>query len=381
MTWTDYGIEPYKFKAIKLPDDQLSDIGILIGRFEPLHNGHLDLISFAYSRCKKLIILVGSARNARDHHNPFSFEERQSLILEVLKNRGIEDISVCPIGDHTYIDTNWIIEVQDRVEAVCEEVFNKSSENLNVKIFGHYKDRSSYYLNIFPDWEPIHMEQKRSLDATDIRVNFFLEKDSNKRGTYLNEVLPNIVPEETIKFLINFINNKADIWSYISDEWIYGINYIKDHTPKGQFVFGYNTVDAVVINNGYVLLIKRKHKPGQGRWALPGGFIKMKQGEDIHDAVIRELVEETKIGVSKGLLENSIKKERVFGNGHRSFRGYSITLVKLFAFKFSKLPEVKGADDAEKAKWFPLAKLPEMEDQFFEDHYHIIKYMTNFVED
>jgi bifunctional NMN adenylyltransferase/nudix hydrolase len=35
-------------------------------------------------------------------------------------------------------------------------------------------------------------------------------------------------------------------------------------------------------------------------------------------------------------------------------------------------PEVAGSDDAEEARWVPIAELPSLEDQFHDDHFHIL---------
>jgi 8-oxo-dGTP diphosphatase len=54
-------------------------------------------------------------------------------------------------------------------------------------------------------------------------------------------------------------------------------------------------VGGVVIHEGRVLLIRRGQPPMEGRWSIPGGIVEL--GETIADAVMRELKEETGIGV------------------------------------------------------------------------------------
>ena len=106
---------------------------------------------------------------------------------------------------------------------------------------------------------------------------------------------------------------------------------------------------------------------------MPGGFLNT--NERIIDGTLRELKEETKIDCPLPVLRGSIKWQHVFDEPDRSLRGRTITHASLFELKPGPLPKVKGSDDAEKAKWIPLTVVEKMEDQMFEDHYHIGQYM------
>jgi bifunctional NMN adenylyltransferase/nudix hydrolase len=46
--------------------------------------------------------------------------------------------------------------------------------------------------------------------------------------------------------------------------------------------------------------------------------------------------------------------------------------VHYFDLQDDRLPEVKGSDDAAHAQWVPIAQLPSIEEQLFEDHFHIL---------
>ena len=133
------------------------------------------------------------------------------------------------------------------------------------------------------------------------------------------------------------------------------------------------TTDAVVVQSGHILLVRRRAEPGKGLYAMPGGFLN--PSERIKDGVIRELREETKIKVPDPVLRGSIKAREVYDKPDRSLRGRTITHAYLIELQPGELPKVKGSDDAEKAKWVPISVFEKMEDQMFEDHYHIIKDM------
>lgn len=132
----------------------------------------------------------------------------------------------------------------------------------------------------------------------------------------------------------------------------------------GPFV----TLDALVVSQGHVLLVRRGRCPGKGLLALPGGFLE--PGEFLLDGALRELQEET--GLDLGGLDSELKGVKVFDHPERSQRGRTITHVHHFELRSTALPEVKGADDAAEARWLPLPLIPETEGEFFEDHYHIL---------
>ena len=58
--------------------------GIYIGRFQPLHLGHLQTIKFALEQTEQLILILGSDRVAPDIKNPWSSEERIKMIQSCL---------------------------------------------------------------------------------------------------------------------------------------------------------------------------------------------------------------------------------------------------------------------------------------------------------
>ncbi|GAF03097.1 NUDIX domain-containing protein [Saccharicrinis fermentans] len=111
------------------------------------------------------------------------------------------------------------------------------------------------------------------------------------------------------------------------------------------------TVDVILITKGkqpQILLIERKHEPYEGCWAFPGGFLDM--DEDLETAALRELQEETHI-------QNiQIKQFKSYGGVQRDPRGRTISVV-FYAF-IEDVLMVQPGDDASKAKWFSLEKIP-----------------------
>jgi len=113
------------------------------------------------------------------------------------------------------------------------------------------------------------------------------------------------------------------------------------------------TVDVVVFRSAggkrKVLLIKRGKAPFKGKWALPGGFIRM--DEPLEVSALRELKEET------GIVPRKLEQLACFGDPGRDPRGRVITIAYTASVP-SKAAAAKGMDDAAEARWFDADDLP-----------------------
>ncbi len=113
------------------------------------------------------------------------------------------------------------------------------------------------------------------------------------------------------------------------------------------------TTDCVIFgfdgNKLRVLLVKRGIEPYKGRWAFPGGFIKM--DESAEDGALRELQEET------GLTGAFIRQFHTFSDPNRDPRERVITIAY---YALVRMKEVIGGDDADEAQWFALDEVPQL---------------------
>jgi 8-oxo-dGTP diphosphatase len=112
------------------------------------------------------------------------------------------------------------------------------------------------------------------------------------------------------------------------------------------------TVDVIIATHERkprVLLIRRRHDPFAGTWAIPGGFVDM--DESLEEAATRELREET------GVVTKELEQLYTFGEPGRDPRGRTISVVYLARVDPKKV-KPRAADDAAEVGWHPLAKLP-----------------------
>ena len=110
-----------------------------------------------------------------------------------------------------------------------------------------------------------------------------------------------------------------------------------------------------------VLLVERGIEPYKGKWAFPGGFLKM--DETAEEGALRELREET------GLERAYIQQFHTVSDPHRDPRERVITIAY---YALVKIQEVHGGDDAASARWFPLSEIPSL--AF--DHDYILRMAT-----
>lgn len=62
---------------------KLYKLGMVLGRFQVLHNGHVNMVRRALDLCDIVVVYIGSSQASRTQTNPFSYEERRDMFAEV----------------------------------------------------------------------------------------------------------------------------------------------------------------------------------------------------------------------------------------------------------------------------------------------------------
>src|SRR5262245_26037467 len=113
------------------------------------------------------------------------------------------------------------------------------------------------------------------------------------------------------------------------------------------------TVDVVIFTlqerELHVLLVKRKHWPFEGRWAIPGGFVNM--SESLELAARRELEEET------GVRDIYLEQLYTFGDPKRDPRTRVIS-VAYIALVSADTQTLRVSEESTDVRWFPVRALP-----------------------
>jgi len=126
-------------------------VGLLVGRFQPFHLGHLEAVKYALRRVDYLYIVVGSAQRSHERDNPFTAAERIAMIKGALDGSSVNPSKwmAIPIAD---ADSHslWVSTVESMVPKF-DVVFTNDAltfllfkeEGIDVKAVP-YLDRSKY---------------------------------------------------------------------------------------------------------------------------------------------------------------------------------------------------------------------------------------------
>jgi cytidyltransferase-like protein len=263
--------------------------GVVIGRFQPIHKGHISVIKQALDIADNVIICVGSSSNESTFknplamqrytfRNPFSFKERKEMIIFSLKELFGDDfrwkdddigiigrIKIIPIVDY-YNDeigcSAWVYHVMTQLsQAYSNDIFEKG----NSCYIGHYKDDSSEYLNWFKFMTFIPCKQDETMGlihATDIR-NAMLNGNMDSVKPYISDY---VFQKLKVHYKFEKTHAKVNLSKNNSDDY------------KTIVIFGDN------------ILLAENKLPRFSELDLPASFIKNKQKVLLGDEFVNVII-------------------------------------------------------------------------------------------
>jgi len=274
--------------------------GLFIGRFQPYHLGHKSATLAIAREVDYVVIGIGSADKSHMADNPFTAKERADMIARSLGS-GV-NYTVVQIPDiHDY--RRWV----EHVVSVAPKFDVVYTNNALVRdLF----EKSGYCVR--------GVRRDVPIDATDVREMIrtgsgFLAY-AVPRGTL--EVIAECGGEKRLRDIFESAHGRPSL-----------------------------TVDALVMLENKLLLVRRKHDPFKDMWALPGGFV---EKECIEDALRRELMEETSLAAKDLVLIG------VYSALGRDPRGHVVSVA--YEAKAEGTP--KAGDDAKELGLFSLDSLP-----------------------
>ncbi|ERS83909.1 MULTISPECIES: bifunctional nicotinamide-nucleotide adenylyltransferase/Nudix hydroxylase [unclassified Halomonas] len=344
------------------PDSPDFDCLVFIGRFQPPHLGHLAVIHEALKRARQVIVLVGSSWQARSLRNPWRFVERQAMLRSAFDDEENARLAVVPLLDALYNNDVWVRDVQRKVRDIASPLGVRLPR---IGLIGASRGQSSYYLSLFPQWESVSVPLVEGISASQIRERLF--RSASSAGDYLSTGASHDLPPGVVETLRGFCQGEG-YRQLIEEQGL--LDQYRSAWAQAPYPPIFVTVNAVVVQSGHVLLVRRTAAPGKGLYALPGGFIN--PHERLLDACLRELRERVRLKVPEPVLKGSLRGQRLFDEPHRSWRGRTLAEAFYFALRpEQQLPRLKPVQGGDHARWVALADLdPE---SLFEDHFFIIQ--------
>ena len=140
-------------------------VGLYVGRFQPFHLGHLEVVKLILEKVDELVIVVGSAQYSHTKKNPFTAGERILMIRESLKDAGVslEGVQITPIDD-VNVHGIWVSHITSYTG--CYEV-----------VFSNDPLTSQLFKEAGVKVEGIPFFSREIYSATEIRKRILLDQD------------------------------------------------------------------------------------------------------------------------------------------------------------------------------------------------------------
>lgn len=136
----------------------------VVGRFQPLHLAHEQLIKEALNQAENVIVFLGSSQESKTQKNPFSVDQRKYLFYQAFKN-DIYRFTFIALPDFTS-DLNWMSFIENELKSIvgsstlCNVCFNKDLATTQ---------SNNLLQNLHNSIQVTTDESRYALNATDIR--------------------------------------------------------------------------------------------------------------------------------------------------------------------------------------------------------------------
>ena len=340
--------------------------GVLIGRFEPLHLGHINTIKEALATFDEVRILIGSSNCPRSFHNPWTYGERAQMLQEALPEDQLSRVTIYP-SENYWDDTAWSQSIPKAHGFKEGDEAHLIAPEKNAGTVQYLRQIVSLNPGVYSaTWAPKNPSfQLSSTDLRSVIFNPFFEDSVIKDG------LKHFVHPETISQILQWKHDKKFEYQRLCRELDYHVRYkteVKNY-PRNELA-----ADLCVFNKAgdKVLMIKRGRPPGELLWALPGGFVD--QDETTLRAAYREFQEETRYDLVDSI--HRVLGRDVFDQPSRSFRARIVsvcTFVQLTVDE-SELKVLPSLPETLAVEW----KMPEAM-ECFEDHWSIVQRGLEFI--
>ncbi len=159
------------------------EFGLVLGRFHPMHKGHMELIDMTRQLCKKTLILIGSAQESGTLRNPFCVEIRKEIAQKIYTK---EDVIIGVLDDLTNEDDicfEWGRYILESVEKMY-------GTKPDLMVYGKDESRKGWFSEEDSKTfsELIVARNKIEISATTLR-GYLLHDDQESWRKYVPEII------------------------------------------------------------------------------------------------------------------------------------------------------------------------------------------------
>ena len=137
---------------------------LCIGRFQPFHWGHFELVTFALAQAEQVLILLGSHLNEPSLKNPWNANERETMIRGCFNPNEQSRLQFIPIRDHE-TDEGWATDIYQQVKAIAPSQARFAIVGMPVA--------KSFWTVHCPYWDYLEKTRHPNINATEIRAAYF----------------------------------------------------------------------------------------------------------------------------------------------------------------------------------------------------------------
>ncbi len=185
-------IAKFKGKLIRpeIPDISLNyiDTALMIGRFQPFHNGHLDFIKTIISLGINNITIGVGTQEKLDERYIYQYEITEHIINMTLGNE--------ILSYNKYNDLNIeIIEIPDinNIEKYEQYVTSITFLTKNNSVI---VSNNKYTLKCFKDWNQLFVNNEKSFDVSGTKIRKLMKEGDNSWKKMVNPITAAFILEE-----------------------------------------------------------------------------------------------------------------------------------------------------------------------------------------
>lgn len=328
-------------------------LGLVIGRFQPLHNGHISLINKALEENDKVLVLIGSSNKLPDFKNPFSTEQRVEFLAGSFGDE--ENIIVNSIKDYDS-DDEWVQEVTARALSIQEDP-------TQIMFYCNPKDEEWYRRNFL---FPVATLNEVDISATGIRESWY------ETGQGFDFVC---VPAH-----VNSIMDELPDFDRLQWEYTTTTRNLQEKTHRHPFNNPMEPVSfAVIVQDGKVLVGKRVGPRGAGQFGLPGGFVE--NTETTLDAAMRETKEELGIDLKALITQGkAVCMAQAVSENLRDLGARTLGVNYLFVVKPDVTLDIHlDIFETSETQWVPMMDICEDKYLLFFNHNQVVRQLLSKV--